>query len=554
MTEHRFAIENNTLTAYRGPGGAVAVPDGVTAVGQGAFADIVDLTAVHLPDGVRAVGEYAFSGCTALAEVNLPEGLEEIGTGAFTGCGELAAIALPSSLKKLGREVFRDCAQLAEITVAAGNKAFRVENGLLIRRREVLCWPMGRSGTAQVPEGVQRIARLAFAGCPGVTEIILPDSVTEIGGEAFFCCRNLRRLRLSRGLARIGSGMASGCTALTEIDLPDTLTDIGEYTFSESGLTALTIPAGVTMVRRRAFAACRDLREITLTGDTELGYEAFARSGVETLRLHKSKLVSSTFEGCDHLTTVCTEQSIAALPKGEVKDAAILTAVRRVDAGEARDEEALKYIKNQRRHLFPLAVRRPELLRLMAAEGMLTPKDYPLFLTEAEAQGNTAAKAAILEYQNRAGGPPDPLAEMEEAYRKAERVAAYIEKNGALPVSEMRKIWSWRREADGAITITSYKGTEAEITVPDAIGKSPVTAIEGAFGLYTAVSKYMPVRRAIRRVTLPAGLRRIGAHSFQGCGQLQSIDIPEGVTEIGQRAFQGCKSLRRLVLDRKSVV
>ena len=209
----------------------------------------------------------------------------------------------------------------------------------------------------------------------------------------------------------------------------------------------------------------------------------------------------------------------------------------------------LKYIKNQRRHLFPMAVREPELLRFMAAEGMLTAKDYPLLLAEAEAQQNTAAKAAILEYQNRAGGPPDPFEEMEEAYKKAERVAAYIEKNGTLPVSELKKIWSYRKNPDGTITVTSYKGEESEVTVPDVIGKSPVTAIEGTFGLYTAASeKYMAVRRAVRRVTLPKGLKRIGAYSFSGCGQLQSIQIPEGVTEIGERAFQGCKSLRRLVL------
>ena len=521
-----FIIENDTLIRCRGGGGAVTVPESVTAIGKGAFADLVDLTAVRLPDGLRTVGEYAFSGCTGLGEVNLPEGVEEIGTGAFTGCGRLTAVALQS--------------RLTEITVAVGNRAFRFENGLLIRRKEVLCWPMGRTGAAIVPEGVQKIARLAFAACKGVTEIVLPDSVTEIGGEAFTQCRNLRRLRLSKGLTKVGSGMACGCTALTEIDLPDSLTDIGEYTFSESGLTSLTIPAGVTIVRRRAFAVCRDLREVTVAGDTELTYEVFARSGVETLRLQKGKLVSSTFEGCDRLTTVYAQQSLAALPKGEVKDAAIMTAVRRITSGEERNEEVLRYIKNQRRHLFPMAVREPELLRFMAAEGMLTGKDYPLLLAEAEAQQNTAAKAAILEYQNRAGGPPDPFEEMEEEY---------IEKNGTLPVSELKKIWSWRREADGSTTITSYKGEESEVTIPDVIGKSPVTAIEGTFGLYTAASeKYMAIRRALRRVTLPKGLKRIGAYSFSGCGQLQSIQIPEGVTEIGERAFQGCKSLRRLVL------
>ena len=549
-----FTIENGVLISYSGTDREIAVPEYVTEIGRGAFHDQVTLTAVRLPQGLRVIGEFAFSGCTGLREIQLPEGVEEIGNCAFAICHQLTSLPLPKSLKKMGSAVFQDCVNLTELPVAKGNSAFRWENGLLLRRREVLCCPRRQTGSVSVPDGVTKIASLAFANCGGVTEILLPDSVTAIGGSAFAQCKALRRLRLPQGIQKIGSGMASGCAALTEIKLPESLTDIGENTFYQTGLTSITIPAGVTIVRRRAFAGCQALREVTILGDAELTYETFAHSGVEILRLCAGKVVPSTFDGCDRLTTVIAEgASFASLPKGPVKNGAILTLVRRISDSEEDfpdQEEGLRYLRAHRRSLFPLAIAHPELLRLLFIQGMLTKKDFPPLLAEAEKQDNSAAKAAVLEYQDRAGGPVDPFEELEREMAKADRIVAYIEKNGTLPVSELKKIWSYRKERDGTLTITSYKGTDTDITVPDVIGKSPVTGIEGAFGTTSLglSEERIKVRRSIRHVTLPQGLKRIGDGSFYSCASLVDLKIPENVSTIGISAFARCVKLKHLTL------
>jgi hypothetical protein len=107
--EAEFVVENGTLTAYNGGGGDVAVPDGVTAIGDYAFFHCRALARVVLPEGVRAINRFAFYDCAALESVVLPEGLQTIGDGAFGRCEQLGRVAFPSSLQSIGKYAFEAC-------------------------------------------------------------------------------------------------------------------------------------------------------------------------------------------------------------------------------------------------------------------------------------------------------------------------------------------------------------------------------------------------------------------------------------------------------------
>ena len=87
------------------------------------------------------------------------------------------------------------------------------------------------------------------------------------------------------------------------------------------------------------------------------------------------------------------------------------------------------------------------------------------------------------------------------------------------------------------ITITKYKGTATNVTVPQFINGMRVTEIgNGAFAR----------RWDITRVTLPQGITRIGSDAFNACDRLTSVNIPNGVTEIGSGAFIWCGKLQTL--------
>lgn len=71
-----FTVNDGVLTKYTGPGGVIALPEGVLQVRVGAFTEkLHDITGMVLPDGVREIGFSAFNGCTGLKTIGLPDTL-----------------------------------------------------------------------------------------------------------------------------------------------------------------------------------------------------------------------------------------------------------------------------------------------------------------------------------------------------------------------------------------------------------------------------------------------------------------------------------------------
>lgn len=66
------------LTKYKGPGGNVVIPEGVTKIGNMAFKGCTGLQSVAIPEGVRVINWRAFSGCTSLTSVVIPESVTKI--------------------------------------------------------------------------------------------------------------------------------------------------------------------------------------------------------------------------------------------------------------------------------------------------------------------------------------------------------------------------------------------------------------------------------------------------------------------------------------------
>lgn len=92
---------------------------------------------------------------------------------------------------------------------------------------------------------VKAIANSAFANCTGLTNVIVPNSVTNIGDSAF-----------------------SGCTGLTSVVISDYVTTIGLNAFSNcTGLTSVTIGSGVTSIGKSAFEGCTRLTKINYNAE-----------------------------------------------------------------------------------------------------------------------------------------------------------------------------------------------------------------------------------------------------------------------------------------------
>lgn len=189
-------------------------------------------------------------------------------------------------------------------------------------------------------------------------------------------------------------------------------------------------------------------------------------------------------------------------------------------------------------------------LTVVEREGWLAiPKKRDEMIAYASQKEQTEALAWLFDFKNRTA---DMAAEQERADKKLMR-----ELNAAPgSVAALRQIWNFRKQKNGTLIITAYKGAKTEVAVPERIGKNVVTAIgKGVFAGDTykpgAAKEQIEQHKKIRQITLPETITVIGKGAFHELPSLEKINLPESVKEIGDEAFYGCCHLRGLVLSEK---
>ena len=130
-----------------------------------------------------------------------------------------------------------------------------------------------------------------------------------IGSYAFDGCSGLTNLTLPAGITEIGEGAFFGCSGLTSLTLPAGITKIGSFAFLGCrGLTSLTLPAGITKIGDYAFQHCSGLTSLTLpAGITRIDDYAFSGcSGLTSLNLPAgiTSIGDEAFQNCSGLTSI----------------------------------------------------------------------------------------------------------------------------------------------------------------------------------------------------------------------------------------------------------
>ena len=281
---------------------SLTVQEGITEIGYLCFSPCHSLTEVRLPDSLIEIGPYAFHGCIKLRDFTFPANLSVISSFAFSHCESLDRVILPSNLKTLGKTAFSN----------AGLKYVFIPASL----SSVI--PNNRSGpfagssleTIEFEDGTTVIPDYCGSDAINLKNVILPDSVTEIGSSVFYSCTAISDIELPNGLKLIGNFAFYNCKNLSDIELPSSVETIGYYAFQgTSKLLSIRIPASVKNWRD-AFPFSSVQTIILEDGLTTIPDYAFWNCfSLSSVFIPKSikKIGNSAFQGCNALCDVSFE-------------------------------------------------------------------------------------------------------------------------------------------------------------------------------------------------------------------------------------------------------
>ena len=310
---------SDLLLVPEGKEGAARIPDQTATVPASAFSRCQRLQAVQAGEGCAAYSSRngilyskdmkALVACPpgAGGAVVTPEGVEAIGSGAFAGCA-LSSITVLGDVGSIAPDAFDEAAKPAVVALPEGAGRAVWEAAGFTRFAE----PAQPGDTSEpepgAPEGdggdgtAPSRAGLSFevlddytlsaswAGGDAPATIEVPASA-EVGGASyrvssiapagFSGLPTLESVALPAGLSSIGDAAFAGCSSLANVDVPDGVASIGGRAFEATALSEAWLPESVEAVGSRAFASCASLSRVVALGSPDVAADALAEcSGV----------------------------------------------------------------------------------------------------------------------------------------------------------------------------------------------------------------------------------------------------------------------------------
>ena len=178
-------------------------------------------------------------------DVVIPDGVRKIEKSAFTKHDSIKSITIPDSVTDIAGTAFWECPNLTSFIVDPDNPKYSSNDGLLLSKNGTTL-VHGINGNVTIPDSVTSIGEDAFYCCNGLTSVMIPDSVTSIGKYAFYYCSNLTSVKLPNALTHIGFYAFGRCSDLTSISLPDSIVEMEYGVFDYcSKLSKVKLPAGL---------------------------------------------------------------------------------------------------------------------------------------------------------------------------------------------------------------------------------------------------------------------------------------------------------------------
>ncbi len=327
---------------------SIIIPESVISIGDGAFSGCSGLTSFTIPDSVTSIGSGVFSGCSGLTSVTIPNNVTSIGNFAFRDCSSLTAVTIGTGVTDIGKSVWTGCTSLTSITfncptvdkwfagITSIQEVTMGDNVTIIK--DEAFWNCSGLTTVTL-NNVSFIGNSAFYGTPwwDTWYNSQPDGVVYLGKILYEFRGEMpegTQIVIKDGTLGINKNVFNGCTGLTSVVIPESVTNIGHYAFFNSGLKSITFLGSPKIQFEGGFAFQGNNLEAVYIYDLEAWCNISFLNGNNPLRnkadlyLNDEKVVdlvipegirelrAAAFEGCQSIQTVILPQSLTSLADG----------------------------------------------------------------------------------------------------------------------------------------------------------------------------------------------------------------------------------------------
>ena len=534
-----FVIENGVLKKYVGTDADVVVPEGVTEIGENAFAKRSFVRSIRIPSSVKKVNSYAFNTGSAIEELIFSGGFCSFERFSFYGCQDLKTLVLPERpVFPLGNPLLY-CDHLERI-VLPDSMAWDLENHKTLFKECVDLWDIQISdalATKLSKKTIRDVLLLPPVLCAYLKgKAICPDLMNEIPSALLLKAKKeacAERLLLEDDAASLEK--------LLCMQKKLSLEELEELIEKATEQKRTTCKAMLLEFKDKHFSQDDNERHVKELAEKELGMKACSLAEwrkIFTVSLAGGKAYLGKYKGEEETVTVpalIDKYPVAALGEKSFAHQETVRTIYIEDGVEELCEKATWGCTNLQDIYIPASVTRigkqaiqGKKRRIHAPEGSVA---------QAFAQENKipffaeAGIAATAEEEK-----PEP------AVRESEK---------PLTAAEWKKIWSYTKLPDGTLRLDSYKGSDEEVVLPPEITGSKVTVIgkqalsPSAPGAKGIIWKQ---RQRIRSITIPDTVTTIEDGAFAYCKELTDISVPDSVVTIGKEAFEQCAKLKSVVL------
>lgn len=258
---------------------SLSLPSSVERVDSLAFEGASNLKTITFSDsgkGLKKIGSLAFKDCSSLESIDLSNAeITEIPVRAFENCTSLKSIKLPSTVTKIADNAFAGCSNLEEIKGLEQCKISELSATAFdgcVRLKDI---NLSNATIAAIPDQI-------FSGMRGLISATVPKTVTSIGTEAFYACKNLEMINgLSDcDITKIGEKAFYNCWSLKEADLSgSSLTVLPASAFKgDTALLSVKMPESLNEIGNEAFYGCSAMKKLDLNNTrlTTIGNSALS--------------------------------------------------------------------------------------------------------------------------------------------------------------------------------------------------------------------------------------------------------------------------------------